>query len=136
MGDAVNLGSRLEGLTKEYGAAVICSESTRLAAPSDWSFRELDRVRVKGKNEPVAIYEPLGPKDALAPELRQDLARHRGAMQLYRAQKWDEAETEFFNLMQSERPHPVYAMFIDRIMFLRENPPGKDWDGAFTFTHK
>ncbi|MGH8504965.1 MAG: CHASE2 domain-containing protein [Stenotrophobium sp.] len=136
MGDAVNLGSRLEGLTKEYGVGVIVSESTRLAAPADWSFRELDQVRVKGKNEPVGIYEPLGPKAALDPALRQDLARHRGAMKLYRAQKWDEAEAEFFSLMQSDRPHPVYALFIERILFLRENPPGKDWDGAFTFTHK
>jgi len=93
-------------------------------------------VVVKGRTEPVAIYEPMGPKDELDPALRQDLARHRGAMQLYRAQKWDEAELEFFNLQQSERPHRVYELFIERIMFLRENPPGKDWDGAFTFTHK
>lgn len=136
MGDAVNLGSRLEGLTKEYGVSIICSESTRNAAPSEWAFRELDLVRVKGKQAPVAIYEPMGPKDRLDPALRQDLARHRGAMQLYRAQKWDEAELEFFNLQQSPRPHRVYALFIERIMFLRENPPGRVWDGAFTFTHK
>jgi adenylate cyclase len=136
MGDAVNLGSRLEGLTKEYGAAIICSESTRNAAPSDWAFRELDRVRVKGKREPVTIYEPMGPKEALPSELRQELARHRGAMQLYRAQKWDAAELEFFNLSRAGKAHPVYALFIERIMFLRANPPGKDWDGAFTFDHK
>lgn len=136
MGDAVNLGSRLEGLTKEYGVSIICSEATRLAAPSDWAFRELDLVRVKGKQEPVAIYEPMGPKDALDPALRQDLARHRGALKLYRAQQWDAAELEFFQLQQSGRPHRVYELFIERIMYLREHPPGKDWDGAFTFTHK
>lgn len=136
MGDAVNLGSRLEGLTKEYGVSIICSEYTRNAAPSDWSFRELDLVRVKGKQEPVAIYEPMGLKDALDPDLRQDLARHRGALKLYRAQEWDAAELEFFNLQQSGRPHRIYELFIERIMYLRENPPGKSWDGAFTFTHK
>lgn len=136
MGDAVNLGSRLEGLTKEYGVSIICSQSTRDAAPSDWAFRELDLVCVKGKKEPVAIYEPMGPKDRLDPGLRQDLARQRGAMQLYRAQKWDEAELEFFQLQQGPRPHRVYALFIERIMFLRENPPGKDWDGSFEFSHK
>ena len=136
MGDAVNLGSRLESLTKEYGVGIIISEFTRNQLPSDWAFRELDRVRVKGKNEPVAIYEPLGRKDALDPGLREDLARHRGALKLYRDQKWDEAEQEFFNLSQGARAHPVYAKFMDRIMFLRENPPGKNWDGAFTFEHK
>jgi adenylate cyclase len=136
MGDAVNLASRLEGLTKEYGVGVLISEHTRDLLPSDWAFREVDRVIVKGRSTPVAIYEPMGPKDQLDPELRQDLARHRGAMQLYRAQRWDEAELEFFNLQQGPRPHPVYALFIQRIMHLREHPPGADWDGAYVFTRK
>jgi adenylate cyclase len=136
MGDSVNLGSRLESLTKEYGTSMIVSEYTRGAMPSDWSLRELDFVRVKGKHQPVAIYEPIGPKDSLDPALRQELARHRGALKLYREQKWDEAEQEFFNLSQSGSTHPVYAVFLDRILYLRENPPGKDWDGAFTFAHK
>jgi adenylate cyclase len=136
MGDAVNLGSRLEGLTKEYGVWMIVGEATRNAGPQDWAYRELDLVRVKGKNEPVAIYEPLGPKDQLDPALRNDLARHRGAMKLYRAQLWDQAEAEFFNLSQSGRPHRIYELFLERILFLRDNPPGPNWDGAFTFTHK
>lgn len=136
MGDAVNLGSRLEGLTKEYGVAILISEDTRNQLPSDWAFREVDLVRVKGRAEPVAIYEPMGPKEDLDPGLRQDLARHRGAMKLYRAQKWDEAEAEFFSLSQSPRSHPIYLKFVERIMEWRENPPGKDWDGAYNFTHK
>src|SRR3546814_1950494 len=73
------------------------SQTTRDTLPSDWAFRELDLVCVKGKIEPVAIYEPIGPKDGLDPDLRQDLARHRGALQHYRAQRWDAAELEFFN---------------------------------------
>lgn len=136
MGDTVNLGSRLEGLTKEYGVGILISEETRNLLPSDWAFREVDLVRVKGRSEPVTIYEPMGPKEQLDPGLRQDLARHRGAMQQYRAQKWDQAEQEFFNLNQSGRPHPIYDVFIERIMLLRENPPGKDWDGAHNFAHK
>src|SRR3546814_16224828 len=63
MGDAVNLGSRVEGLTKEYGVCIICTQTTRDTLPSDWAFRALDLVCVKGKIEPVAIYEPIGPKD-------------------------------------------------------------------------
>lgn len=136
MGDAVNLGSRVEGLTKKYGVGIIVTEFTRNQLPSDWAYRELDLVRVKGKNEPVAIYEPMGPKDQLDPELRTDLARHRGAMKLYREQNWDAAEAEFFSLSQSPRAHRIYELFIERIMTLRENPPGKGWDGAYTHDEK
>jgi adenylate cyclase len=136
MGDPVNLGSRIEGLTKEYGAPIMCSEFTRNAAPSDWSFRELDLVKVKGKNEPVAIYQPMGPKDALDPALRQDLARHRGALKMFRAQQWDQAENEFFSLSRGANPHKVYELFLERIAYYRKNPPGEKWDGVFTFKTK
>jgi adenylate cyclase len=132
----VNLGSRVESLTKEYGAVVMCSEFTREAGPPDWSYRELDTIRVKGKAQPVSIYEPMGPKDALDPQLRQDLARHRGALKLYRSQKWEEAEAEFFSLSRGPHPHKVYEMFLERIADLRKHPPGPEWDGVYTFTHK
>ena len=68
--------------------------------------------------------------------MRNDVARHRGALKLYRAQQWAEAEAEFLWLSRSGRPHRAYELFLERIAFLRQNPPGKDWDGAFTFTHK
>ncbi|MGQ0587799.1 MAG: CHASE2 domain-containing protein [Gammaproteobacteria bacterium] len=136
MGDPVNLGSRVEGLTKEYGATVMCSEFTRAAGPADWSYRELDTIRVKGKDQPVSIFEPMGPKDALDPAVRQDLARHRGALKQFRAQKWDEAEAEFFNLSRGPNKHKVYEMFLERIADLRKNPPGPSWDGVYTFKHK
>jgi len=136
MGDPVNMGSRVEGLTKEYGVTVICSEFTRAAGPDDWSYRELDQVRVKGKEVPVSIYEPMGPKDALDPALRQDLARHRGALKLYRAQQWDPAEAEFFSLSRGPHKHKVYEIFMERIAYYRKNPPGEKWDGVFTFKTK
>lgn len=136
MGDAVNLASRLEGLTKEYNVGVLIGEQTRNLLPSGWAFREVDLVIVKGRREPVAIYEPMGPKEELDPGLREDLARHRGALQLYRARRWDEAELEFFRLAQGPRPHPLYTMFIQRIMAFRETPPASDWDGAYRFEHK
>ena len=135
MGDAVNLGSRLEGLTKGYGVEFICSESTRLAGPSDWAYRELDKVKVKGKNEPVTIYEPLGPKDELDPDFRQDVARHRGALKAYRSQQWDEAEKQWA-AMHAQRPHLLYEIYLARIKDLREAPPGPNWDGVFTHTSK
>ena len=136
MGDPVNLGSRVEGLTKEYGVAVICTEFTRNAGPPDWSYRELDQVRVAGKEVPVSIFEPMGPKDALNPDLRQDLARHRGALKLYREQKWEDSEAEFFSLSRGPNPHRVYELFMERIAYYRKNPPGEKWDGVFTFKTK
>jgi adenylate cyclase len=135
MGDPVNLGSRLEGLTKQYGVAVICSDTTRAGA-ADWAFRELDLVKVKGKNEPVAIFEPLGPKDSLDEALRQDLSRLRQALRAYRAQRWDEAEREFFGLSRSGRPHPLYELYLERIAQYRLQPPPAGWDGSTAFTTK
>ncbi|MDR3417988.1 MAG: adenylate/guanylate cyclase domain-containing protein [Nevskia sp.] len=135
MGDAVNIGSRLEGLTKKYGVSVICSEATRAGAP-DWMFRELDRVKVKGKKEPVTIYEPLGPKETVDEGVRQDLTRLRQALRAHRAQRWDEAEREFFGLSRSGRPHPVYDLYLERIAEFRLHPPPPDWDGSVAFESK
>ncbi len=135
LGDAVNLGSRLEGATKRYGVAIICGDATRAAVP-DWAFRELDLVKVKGKNEPVAIWEPLGPKDALDAGLKQDLTRLRQALRALRAQRWDEAEREFFGLSRSGRPHPLYELYLGRIAEYRLHPPPADWDGAVAFDTK
>ena len=135
LGDTVNTGSRLEGATKRYGVAIICGDATRAAVP-DWAFRELDLVKVKGKNEPVAIWEPLGPKDALDPGLKQDLTRLRQALRALRAQRWDEAEREFFGLSRSGRPHPMYELYLGRIAEYRLHPPPPDWDGAVAFDTK
>jgi adenylate cyclase len=135
LGDTVNTGSRLEGATKKYGVALICSEATRSGAP-DWVFRELDRVIVKGKNEPVTIYEPLGPKEGVDEGVRQDLSRLRQALRAHRAQRWDEAEREFFGLSRSGRPHPMYDLYLGRIAEYRLHPPPPDWDGSVAFDSK
>lgn len=135
MGDAVNLGSRLEGQTKQYGVEIIVSESTRAAVP-EFAYRELDRIRVKGKREPVTIYEPLGPKETLSDAVRSDLGRYRQALRYYRAQSWDQAEAEFFGLQQSGRSHAVYGLYLDRIAAYRSHPPGENWDGVYTATSK
>lgn len=135
MGDAVNLGSRLEGLTKQYGVEFICGETTKDAAP-DFVYRDLDRVRVKGKNEPVAIFEPICRKEDLDSGTKQDLSRHRMALRYFRSQDWDKAEAEFFGLKQSGRPHAVYDLYLERIALYRTDPPGENWDGVFTHTSK
>ena len=135
MGDAVNLGSRLEGLTKQYGVQVIVSEMTRNAV-QDYVYLELDRVRVKGKEKPVGIYEPLGHKDAVDKHIKSLLARHKQALAAYRSQDWDTAEREFFALQQASPGRKLYAIYLDRVNHFRAQPPGAGWDGVFTFTTK
>ena len=135
MGDAVNLASRLEGLTKQYGVDMIVGESTRKAC-GDLAFRELDRVRAKGKSEPVAIFEPLGPAAALDEARHAELALWHQALKLYRAQQWDMAELQLINLQRMHPTVPLYTAFVGRIAYFRKNPPGAAWDGTWTFDTK
>lgn len=135
MGDAVNLGSRLEGLTKEYKASIIISESTKMAVP-EFACLELDRVRVKGKDEPVAIYQPIAPRDGLDKDTKGMLRRHKQALALYRDQRWDEAEREFFMLSQQYSDRRIFAIYLDRVNHFRNHPPEASWDGTWVFTTK
>ena len=135
LGDAVNLGSRLEGLTKNYGVDIIVSETTKNAIP-EFVFRELDLVRVKGKNEPVAIFEPVGHKNDLEKSITSEITSYKKALMNFRAQSWDKAEMDFFNLNRSNPERFLYEVYMDRITHYRNEPPGDDWDGVFTFTTK
>jgi adenylate cyclase len=135
LGDAVNLGSRLEGLTKEYGVTIIVSESTRKAAP-EFVYRELDQVKVKGKDQAVLIYEPLCRSNELTREMKDELKVYKQALEYYRSQNWDLAEMQFLQLVkQSARPG-LYKMYAERCGYFREHPPGSDWKGVFAFKTK
>jgi adenylate cyclase len=128
LGDTVNLGSRLEGLTKAYGVSIVVSEQTAKLA-GDLPFRELDRVRVKGKQEPVAIFEPIAAREAPA------AARFADALARYRARDWDGAETVVTEL-DADAPQSLYQLYLGRIRHFRKQPPPSDWDGVFTFDVK
>jgi adenylate cyclase len=135
MGDAVNLGSRLESLTKNYGVHIIVSEFTRNLVP-DFAYRELDIVRVKGKDKPVTIYEPICPETELDKLTRDTLKIYREALKLYRSQNWDLAEMQLLNLLKLEPKRYVYEMYVKRIAYFRQNPPEAHWDGVFKFETK
>jgi adenylate cyclase len=135
LGDAVNLGSRLESLTKVYGVDIIAGENTRHAVP-EYEYRELDHVRVKGKDKPVAIYEPLGLLETVDKSVRKDLKRFHQGLKHYRARHWDEAEREIFTLSRSDPDRRIYQIYLDRIIHFRKEPPPDDWDGSFTHTSK
>jgi adenylate cyclase len=137
MGDAVNLASRLEGITKEYGAAIIIGDETRKQLP-DLIAREVDKVRVKGKDIAVKIYEPLGFEGTVSGEKLAALRLFDRALAAYRSQQWNEAQSQFEFLLDNYRDtgEVLYALYLERIIHLRDNPPGSDWDGSFTFTKK
>jgi adenylate cyclase len=134
MGDIVNLGSRLEGLTKQYGVDMIVSDGTASLLP-DFAFRELDLVRVKGKNKPVAIFEPLGPKNNVDAAAMADLAAFSDAIDAYRRQDWDVAHSSIIKLSQ-RTGDPIYNVYLDRIEQFRREPPPADWDGVFEHLSK
>lgn len=135
MGDAVNLGSRLEGLTKPYGVVILVGESTRAEAGDDIVYREIDRVRVKGKDVAVAIYEPLGLVSELGDTRHQELRLWQQALAAYRGQRWDEAELALYNLNR-QWPHKLYQLYAERVATLRREPPGPGWDGCWKFETK
>ncbi len=135
MGDAVNLASRLEGITKEYSVGIVVGEATRDLVP-DITFRELDRVKVKGKDEPVAIYEPLGITAELSGATLDELKLWQHALRLYRARQWDQAELQLYNLQQQAPQSRLYSLYAERVALLRNAPPDAAWDGVTIYQTK
>ena len=135
MGDAVNLASRLEGITKQYGVKMIVGESTRTEVP-EVVFRELDKVKVKGKETPVSIFEPIGLSGETKKPVQDELNLWGQTLKLYRARDWDMAELQLINLTKVNPGSGLYALFLKRIAHLRQNPPEQGWDGSWKFEAK
>lgn len=135
LGDAVNLASRLEGLTRVYGVNIIVGENTRHAVP-EFEYRELDRVRVKGKDRPVAIYEPLGLLENIDKAKRMELRRYHLGLKYFRARRWDDAEQILFALGREHPRSLIYQVYLNRIIHFRQQPPPEHWDGTYTHTTK
>ncbi|RCV90861.1 CHASE2 domain-containing protein [Billgrantia montanilacus] len=133
MGDNVNLGSRLEGLTKAYGVSVIVSETTAERVPN-WCFRRLDKVRVKGRSAPLWILEPLGRREALSESRRGWLATYEQALDLYHAADFTAAERAF-KVLANQQDAPT-QMYLERIEKFKVEPPPSDWDGVWTHMEK
>ena len=135
MGDAVNLGSRLEGITKQYGVGILCGQHTRELV-KDVVWRELDRVRVKGKDEPIAISEPLGFEGQVSKEKLEELKLWSQTLRAYRAQDWDQADMLLLNLQRMSAGAYLYEVYAERVAHYRKDPPGADWDGVWKFETK
>ena len=135
IGDAVNLGSRLEGLCKTYGVAIIASESTQSMAPG-FVWQELDRVRVKGKAQSVNIYTPWA-EQIQAPALNADeLACWQQVLAHYRAQDWAQCGQSLAALRRQAPQSVLYALYASRLEEMMSRPPPSDWDGATHFDTK
>ncbi|MGZ8264083.1 MAG: CHASE2 domain-containing protein [Burkholderiales bacterium] len=134
MGDAVNLASRLEGLTAEYGVDILVGEDTKNAI-AGLVFREIDRVCVKGRDTAVAVFEPLGLSGEVPQPVLDEVARFHDALALYRQQAWDRAEERLLSLGKLSECR-LYDVFLARIAAFRANPPSASWDGSFTFYSK
>jgi adenylate cyclase len=129
IGDSVNLASRLEGLCKAYKTRIVISEYTKAGCKQEYLMRELDKVKVKGKNKPVAIFEVM--EDT--PENRAVKEDYDKALNLYFQQNFQDALKVFEKLADTD---PTSVVFIDRCKTYIEEPPGEGWDGSFTMTSK
>lgn len=134
MGDAVNLASRLEGITKQYGVDILVGEDTRKQVEGV-VFREIDRVLVKGKREPITIYEPLC-LETESPRAREELAHWHEALAAYRMRDWSTATSLLDGLTQAAPATKLYAVYRERVAHLSQLPPQDRWDGVFAFKSK
>ena len=134
LGDAVNLGSRLESITKFYGSKILIGEDT-YDHSSGFVCRFVDRIQVKGKDTAIRVYEPLGQEGKVAQAVLDELQEYDAAYQLHLDRKWDEAMAAF-NTLYEKTPLGVYSVYIERIPELKLQELPDDWDGTFRHTSK
>ncbi len=135
MGDPVNLGARLEARTKFYGVGILVSEATRKAV-TGIVFREIDKVQVKGKDEAVVIYEPIGLEINVTKDKNDELKLWHATLKAYRMQQWDQAELQLLNLQRAHPDTVLYQLYAERVSEFRHSPPDPDWDGVHKFSEK
>jgi adenylate cyclase len=137
MGDHVNLGSRLEGANKFYGTYIMISEFTCEVVKDDFYTRELDLIRVKGKEQPIKVFELIASKrDKLDEKFEKMLIAYNKGLEHYKKQEWDDAINSFescVNLRPNDTPSSEYR---SRCIEYKFNSPGPDWDGVTVMTEK
>ncbi|HYL68346.1 MAG TPA: adenylate/guanylate cyclase domain-containing protein [Candidatus Limnocylindria bacterium] len=135
MGDNVNLASRLEGINKQYHTQIVISEATYRQVQDRFVCRELDKIRVKGKIQPVNIYELL---DVSAEKSKYEsfLKEFERAAAAYRAQNWRGAAGKFGELLATHPDDGPTQVFLQRAMEFLDNAPEPDWDGVYVMKTK
>jgi adenylate cyclase len=137
IGDGVNLGSRLEGTSKIYGTDIIISETTyKSCADRIWT-RELDRIQVKGKNQPISIYEVYGLRsDPLSASHEQIIELYHKGRDFYHQMKFGKAIGLFGEVLELDKLNKAASLHLGRCQHFLTNPPANDWDGVWRFTEK
>jgi adenylate cyclase len=135
MGDPVNVASRLEGRTKNYGVGILVGEATRKLV-KDVVFREIDRIKVKGKDEAVSVFEPIGLESEVDRKVLDELKLWHQALRSYRAQQWDQVEVNLLNLQRMNPECYLYRLYADKVAEYRRKPLPAEWDGVTVFDEK
>jgi len=135
MGDAVNAASRIEGRTKSYGVGILVGETTRRQV-DEVVFREVDRIKVKGKKEAITVYEPIGLESEVDKKTLDELKLWQQTLRYYRAQRWDQAEVNLLNLQRMNPDCLLYRVYADKVAEYRRKPLPAEWDGVTVFDEK
>lgn len=141
IGDGVNLGSRLEGASKQYGCDIVISDRTYFACKNRIWARELDCIRVKGKTEPVSIFELVGIRegplaDQLSEHQMQVIDYYQLGLELYRRREFTRALREFNRVLQMAPDDKPALLHKERCWHLISAPPSENWDCVWTMTEK
>jgi len=137
IGDGVNLASRLESACKAYGSRILISEFTYKLLKSTYYTREVDLVVVKGKTQPVAIYEVMDYHDDQSyPHLSDALRQFRAGLQDYRQQRWAKAKSAFEEVLSMNPADKTAQLYVGRCDLLQSKPPGDEWNGVWVMEEK
>jgi adenylate cyclase len=132
LGDPVNLGSRLEGLNKIYGTDILIGEETARLVKDSFLLREIDYVRVKGKEKPVRVYELLGNKDFSLPSEKEEAFQiYSAGLEAYRSRRWKDAIDLFERGQKFYSDDKTFEVMAQRSRLCQKTPPGDEWDGVF-----
>jgi adenylate cyclase len=135
MGDAVNLASRLEGRTKTYGVGILVGEATREIV-KDVVYKELDLIKVKGKDTAVRVFEPIGLESEVDRKTQDELKLWHQTLRAYRQQQWDQVEVNLINLQRMNPGSELYQLYAERVSGFRRKPPPAGWAGEWVFEDK
>jgi adenylate cyclase len=136
VGDSVNLAARLERANRVYGTQILINESTAQAIGSQFETREIDTISVKGKTETTRIFELMSATGQLSEESARLREHYDQARRSYLAQDWNPAETTFRECLQIRPSDGPSRVLLERIQFLRRNPPEKEWNGVWHLREK
>ena len=135
-GDSVNLASRLEGASKYYDTLILVGQRTAELAKNDVEVREIDLLRVKGKKEPVVVFELLGRNGQVAEAKRRVVDRYLQGMAAYKQRDFETACARFTEALAFDPSDGPSRVYVERSTTYRQTPPPADWDGVYEMTSK